>query len=423
MKPHTPASLKKINAENLARLGLDRLAEILVASAEGRPELKRRLRMELAAEQGPEQLALEIDKRLAFLEASRSKVSWRQRPTFVRDVDTLRDLIAVRLAELDPAAALDRMWPFMDIARRLGGRVRDRDGELAAVFHRAAEDIGRLLATSESPRGAAALIEAIARDPSGWADWLAPVLKTSPGSLADAALRQLAGRRDDVTGWVAIARRLADAAGDVDAYRSTYAPDALLIPSNAAEVGNRLLAAGRIDEAGAVLTAAGDGGGGARTSTGKPRPAEPDFEWESAWIDYLDRSGQPKAAQAARWASFERTLSAERLRDFSRRLKDFEDVEAEGRALELAKRHHDVGRSLQFLFDWPALAEAARLIQAKADDIGADADKAIVWAARLASRHPEAANTLLRRAATAAFRRRDFAACDRLTQEADTLTL
>ena len=67
MKRPTVASLKRVTAENLVNLGADRLAEILVAVADTRPEIKRRLRMELAAEQGADHLAVEIDKRLASL--------------------------------------------------------------------------------------------------------------------------------------------------------------------------------------------------------------------------------------------------------------------------------------------------------------------------------------------------------------------
>jgi hypothetical protein len=118
MKLPTTASLKKVSPENLARLGAERLAEILVEAADTRPDLKRRLRMELAAEQGADHLALEIDKRLASLETSRGKVSWRKRASFVGDLDTLRTLISERLAGLDPAMALARMWLFMDLARR-----------------------------------------------------------------------------------------------------------------------------------------------------------------------------------------------------------------------------------------------------------------------------------------------------------------
>lgn len=141
MKRPTTASLKKVTPENLAMLGTERLAEILVAAAEARPELKRRLRMELAAEQGADHLAPEIDRRLASLETTRGKISWRQRPSFVRDLDGLRVLIVDRLAGLDRAAALSRMWVFMGVARRVGARLRDKDGHLATVFDQAGKSV------------------------------------------------------------------------------------------------------------------------------------------------------------------------------------------------------------------------------------------------------------------------------------------
>ena len=65
-------------------------------------------------------------------------------------MDILRGLIVERLAGLDPALAVDRMWLFMDLARRLGRRVRDRDGALAEIFARAAGDIGALAAKADA---------------------------------------------------------------------------------------------------------------------------------------------------------------------------------------------------------------------------------------------------------------------------------
>jgi hypothetical protein len=141
MKQPSAASFKRVNADNLAGLGAERLAAILLAVANTRPELKRQLRMELAATQGVEHLAAEVDKRLSSLETQASKVSWRQRSTFLRDLDALRLLIAERMAGLDRSAALDRMWRFINVARQVGGRVRDKHGELDAVFGRVAEDL------------------------------------------------------------------------------------------------------------------------------------------------------------------------------------------------------------------------------------------------------------------------------------------
>lgn len=422
MKRPTAASLKKVTPENLANLGAERLAEILVAAALTRPELKRRLRMELAAEQGADHLLAEIDKRLGSLETSRSKVSWRQRPTFVRDLDGLRVLIAQRLAGLDPAAALDRMWRFMDLAGPLARRVRDRDGELAAVFARAAGDVGALLEASGDAEGAEALVEAVVRNPAGWTGWLPRVLERSPPGLARIALAAMAGRDGAVAGWMPPLRQLADAAGDFDAYRATFSAQALRTPEVAAELARRLLDSDRVEDAGRVLQLAAPGGIG--SPGGGSQSAEVDFGWESVWIDYLDRAGQDEAAQAARWTSFERTLSAERLRAFTRRLADFDDVEAEGRAFAHAASHRDLPRALRLLMDWPALPEAAALIQARAAASGAALEPhAEAWAERLRARQPTAAGVLLQIAAQAAFRRRDRAAGEQLTQEALALAL
>lgn len=410
MKSPTVASLKKVSPENLARLGAERLAAILVEVAEARPDVKRRLRMELAAEQGAEHLTLELDKRLASLETSRSKVPWRRRPGFVADLEGLRALIAERLAELDAPAALSRMLAFMDVARRIGARVRDKDGSLAAVFERAADDVGRMLGARSDLRAIDGLVEAIARNPAAWGAWLPAALSQASPPILQALLARLRDRGESSPGWSLILRQVADAAGDVDAFLSTLAAQAARTPAIAAEAARRLLAAGRVGEAGRLLEGARQGG-------------EPDFGWESAVIAYLDAAGQAEAAQQARWASFERTLSVERVRDYARRLPDFEDVEAENRAFEHASAHADAARGLQFLMDWPALPEAAVMIDARADELRISTEQAETWAARLRARQPKAAHRLLRAAAAAAFRRRDFATCERLTQEADTITL
>jgi hypothetical protein len=419
-KPPTPASLKRVNLENLAGLGAERLAQILVAVAETRPDVKRRLRMELAAEQGADHLALEVDKRLASLETSQSKVSWRKRAGFVGDLDLLRGLISERLAALDGAAARERMWRFMDLAKRLDRRVKDRDGTLAEVFRQGAEDIGRMLAERGDAQPADALVEAIARDPARWTAWLPTALEPAPPELVSALLARMRLRGEAATGWAGLIRAAADAAGDVEAYRESHSSAALRTPRVAAELARRLLRAGQVDDAGRALEAAAPAAiSGLRD--GKAKPSEVDFEWESVWIDWLEASGEQAAAQAARWASFERTLSAARARAYARRLPGFEDVEAENRAFEYAAAHPDFARALGFLVDWPALPEAAEMIRARGGEIALGADTAEAWAGRLRARQPAAAEALLRKAAAAAFKRRDFKTCDRLTEAADAI--
>ncbi len=423
MKRPTVASLKRVNAGNLEALGARRLADILIAAAEGRPELKRHLRMELAAAQGAGHLAAEVDKRLASIEANRAKVSWRRRPSFVRDMEGLRSLIAGRLAELEPAAALARMWGFMGLARQLDRRVQDRDGELALVFARGAGDIASLIADRADASTAAAMVDAMVSHPVAWAAWSPAVLERASTELAAAALKLISGRGDASRDWIVLIRQLADASADVDAYRATYNSGALRTPSVAAAIARRLLAANRVEEAGEVLKAAVPPKAEAARDKARTKAGEQDFEWESGWIDYLERSGQSDAAQAARWSSFERILSVDRARAFISRLPDFDDIEAEGRAHAYAAGHPDFHRGLQFLMDWPALPEAGRMIQSRSDEAEVSVEQAGLWAVRLQERQPGAAQILLRKTAAAAFRRREFATCNRLTQDAEAIVV
>jgi hypothetical protein len=416
MKRSSVASRRKVTAENLAGLGVERLAALLVDVAETRPDLKRRLRMELAAEQGAQPLISEIDKRLASFETNRARVSWRQLPAFLRDLDALRDLITERLGALDRPASLERLWRFLDTARGVASRLRSREEALAAVFARAADDLGAALAGQDPRLAAEALTPAMSRQPSHWVDWLPRILAVTPPSVAEHTLRQALERPVAAPGWISLVRRLADAAGDAETFRSTYSSEALITPPIAAEVARRFLREGQIEEAGAVLRAAAQ-------QAPKQRPATADFDWESVWIDYLEQSGALGDAQAVRWASFERTLSAERLKAYTSRLADFDDVEAEGRAFAVAAGHKDFEPALRLLMEWPALPEAAQMIVERPDDVRASADDAEAWADRLRRRYPAAAHLLLRKVAAAAFRRRDFKTCDRLTEEADGIAL
>src|SRR5215207_84022 len=110
------ASKKSVNAENLAALGAQRLAAILMDLAEHDADTKRRLRLELAGQAGGEIIAAEISKRLTSLKSARSFVDWHKRRDFVKDLDLQRTMIVDRLAPTRPDLALDLMWRFLDLA-------------------------------------------------------------------------------------------------------------------------------------------------------------------------------------------------------------------------------------------------------------------------------------------------------------------
>ena len=56
------ASKKTVTLDNLTTLGAERLAAIFIELAEGDAEVKRRLRLELAAQSGGDTIAAEIGK-------------------------------------------------------------------------------------------------------------------------------------------------------------------------------------------------------------------------------------------------------------------------------------------------------------------------------------------------------------------------
>ena len=79
-------------------------------------------------------------------------------------------------------------------------------------------------------------------------------------------------------------------------------------------------------------------------------------------------------------------------------LPDFDDIEAEEKALDLVGDHPRLNAALGFLVDWPALDRAAKLVLARADDLDGNSYTTLSRAAEaLDARHPLAA-TLVRRA-------------------------
>src|SRR3954451_9443635 len=85
----------------------------------------------------------------------------------------------------------------------------------------------------------------------------------------------------------------------------------------------------------------------------------PDFEWENARIEVLEALWSAEDAQAARWSCFERSLSSSHLREYLKRIPDFDDIEAENNALDHAKVFSHLLQALSFLVSWPALDRAS----------------------------------------------------------------
>ena len=416
------SSKKTLNAKNLEALGAQRLAELLIEISAGDAAAKRRLRLELAGEESPAAVAREIRKRLATIARSRSFVDWRNRRTLADDLDTQRRAIVDKVAKDDAVKGLDLMWRFMALAESVFERCDDSSGAVIGIFDYAANDLGEIAKTArpDPKRLADDAFRALTDNGYGQYDALIEVLTPALGQAGLEHLKQrmitlskesvrkpsngercavahgaespnhvdeLDERSRASTVRLALTR-IADAQGDVDAFMAQYDEQTRKVPNIAAQIARRLLAADRAEEALQTIGTAehrGDAWGWS------------DFGWEDARIEVLDALGRGDEAQADRWSCFERELSIPHLRAYLRRLPDFDDFDAEGRALDYAQSYENPLRALSFLVSWPALDRAAALTIRRAADLDGNHYELLAPAAdAMAGKYPLAATLVLR---------------------------
>lgn len=143
------SSKKTLNAKNLAMLGAERLAELLIEISTGDAAAKRRLRLELAGAEGPSEVAKEVRKWLTAIARSRSFVDWQNRRALVDDLEAQRRAVVEQVVQADPAEALDLMWRFLALASSIFERCDDSSGTVIGIFHNACADLGAIAAAAK----------------------------------------------------------------------------------------------------------------------------------------------------------------------------------------------------------------------------------------------------------------------------------
>lgn len=425
------AAKTTLNAKNLEALGAPRLAALLLELATGDAAAKRRLRLELAGEASPQQLAQEVRKRLLAIGKAESFIDWQRRKAFVVDLEAQRRAIG-KIAEADPKEALELAWRFLDLAASVYARSDDGSGAIREVFETMLDELGGLAAAARpDPEALAETVFRAVRDNEygqydGVIEALAPVLGEPGLAKLEALLRGVleaapakakprsgTGLRDAEAFERSYRERalrrhlqsIAEARGDVDGFIALYDAETRRVPGIAADIAARLLAAGRIEEAWTAIEAGTpqpraksweddlvriDPMGALRRGSGEQR-------WEAVRVAVMDAKGMHEAAQAFRWACFEQQLDEDHLRAYLKRLPDFDDLEAEAKALEHAARCPDVHQALFFLIQWPALDKAAAMLRSRYRELDGNAYPLLTPAAdRLAGKQPLAATLCLR---------------------------
>ena len=415
------AASKTLNAANLEALGAAQLAELLIEISRGNAAAQRRLRLALAGSAGGAEAARAITRRLTSIAGAKTWLDWQKIKPFVADLDAQRRAILELVAPASPREAFELTWRLVGCAEGVFARSDDGSGRLSAAFHAAVRDLGPLAqrAGVHPDDLAGRAFRALAADGHGTWDELVPILALQLGTAGLTTLKGLtqAWRAGPVTkpangerrvvGWASsgpihadevqarhrgrvatiILQQVADALGDVDGFIEQFDGRARGMPAVAAGIARRLLDAGRPQEAWAALEAVDAG-----------RHDQAPMEWEEARVDVLEALGRPDEAQAFRWQRFLATLNATHLRAYLRKLPDFDDFEAEQRAMAHALAFGDVHQALAFLIGWPDLQRASELVVSRAGALDGDLYELLSPAAdALDGKYPLAA-TLLRRA-------------------------
>jgi hypothetical protein len=415
--PRTPS----LNAKVLLALGPERLVELLLELAEGDPAIKRQLKLAVATGTSARDGAAQVRQRLDTIQRSRTFLEHDKRRAMVKELTTHLEAITGPIAKAEPAIALVVLWDFLALGANVLGRCDDSGGMVGELFREAMRRLGPL-ATAVRPEPLALaeqtfaaycdngygvydmVIETLA--PALGADGLADLQRRfealaaepvpvpprqewkavgwGPGGATYAHEREERSRQWTVKAGL---QAVAEASGDVDGVIAQYTEKQQRFPRIATELAERLLAAGRPDEALRFLV------------EGAPNPNSwPEMAWEATHIKALEAVGRAEEAQQARWNCFARCLDSEVLRAYLAHCPAFEDVEAEERAIALAMAYPNLLQSLAFLLFWPpALGRAAELVVRRRAELHGDHyDLLSPGSEKLSANHPLAATLLLR---------------------------
>jgi hypothetical protein len=419
---------EELMVEQVERLGARRLAEIVVNHCDRDEKLHQIVRIALAASTpgGPlvKTLATEIDA----VRASRHFYGYGESNVLAQELDRIRRAITEYLLPAQPRAAAELLGRLIRLDANVYERSDDSDGVIGDAIGEAIADCGRAWAAvpERDPKILAAeVFDLFTTDEYGARREVISAFSEALGTSGlDELERMVRDRLDNaLTGKHAYRQQaltiapenIADARGDVDGY---IAAQRLAGTENLAvkEIGERLLAAGRLEEALHWLD----------------RPDVPEHRRGDIGrlkVDTLDRLGRAEDAQAVRWSMFATSMSAGILDEYLSRLPEDVVAEARQKAIATACRCPDVHHSLHLLAEL-SLDITAELVHKRLGEIRGEAYLALrPIAERLTENYPVAAIVLYRRMADAVLRRgqsqyydhavRDLIAAERLVPKVE----
>ncbi len=408
---------KALNKANLMALGPETLADLLLETVKGDAARQRRVRMALAADQGPETVAADVRKRFAAIRRGRSYISRKSQKKLGQELADLVQLIEAQVAPDAPDMAFDLLWAQLHLAAGIHERTDDSWGTIGDVMHDAMEAIARLAPSlTKDPEALADdVFEAVSVDGYGAFDHavhalaealrdtglarlkaLAEAAREAPLTDADRVLydfitdpaqREARARAARDRTVEMILQDVADLQGDVDAWLARYTPEQLTFHTIAPDAAARLLEAGRPEEALQLVEGA--------------------LPNDDLWLDKADLDeahfaclealGRTDDLRAALWRRFETRLCPIALRRHLKLLPDFDDIEAEDAARRHVATFQPIEAALVYGLQAPDLPLAAEIVLTRHAEIDGDAYEVLTpLAEALAPSHPLAAVLLWR---------------------------
>ena len=400
----------------VAGLGADRLAEILVDHAVHDPGLEQALRLALAAQASNAQLARTLAGEVDAMSAQRRHWSDGDDQDLAHQIDRIRAAATRDLMPRAPRTAADLLLRLIRLHPAITAQVRDSDGVVGSAVEDVVADFGLACAALPAadrrklPAEVAALLLAddtgVCRrlisacndglGPEGLAEldrlFRAGLVGTGPAGGAQHRSTCLQGLAD-----------VADLQDDVDAFIEVQelagAEDWSVLP-----IAERLVGAGRLDEA---LQRLEQATGGEHRTGGL----------DDLRVEVLDRLGRVDDAQAVRWGMFLRLLSGTMLNAYLERVPAEARPGVTEKAVAAALEHRDAYAALSLL-SGIAPDAAARLVCCRLQKLGGDVDIVLRPASeRLAAGHPLAAVLLRRQMVDAALARARTQTYDRVVQD------
>lgn len=412
---------KALNKKNLVALGAEVLAELLLEAARGDAARQRQVRRILSADQTPQEAASDIRKRFASLRRATSFISWKAQRGLAKELTDIIELIETRIAPDVPDLAFDLLWSLLGLSPSLQERTDDSNGTIGSVMDFAMHAIEKVAPrlTLDIATLTDQIFEALLDNGYGEYDGaitaLAPAMgndglermKSRANAFMDAPITAeeraryegIYGFRGSIEEMARDSRKrslemmlqdIADCQGDVDAWMAKYTAEQLTFHTIAPKAAERLLEAGRAEDA---LTVVRNclATQGTRDDWFDKRDLD---EAHFACLKALDCQEELKAAL---WDRFERRLCSGTLQQYLKLLPDFEDEKALEQVRTRVLTHPSVFAGLGFCLDWPDMALANALVLARASEFDGNVYEMLTPAAeRLSESHPLAAVLLWR---------------------------